>query len=159
MTRSKLLVVASVVFVALLGPEPAYSQPASRPMGGMMRGRMTERMQQMGMNHEMMLRARMLMRAQLSRFNPSSLLALRDELKITEDQADKLQTIVKEAREKARAVLTPAQLAEVEKLPKTPVSGMAMHQKMMQMMKGKGMAGEMKCPMMEMGAATKPAGE
>jgi hypothetical protein len=49
--------------------------------------------------------------AQISAYDPTAVLALRSELKLTDDQVKELETIVATAQEQVKAKLTPEQLA------------------------------------------------
>lgn len=118
------------------------------------------------MSPEMKTKCQMMMQAQLTPSDPSALVALKDQLKLTEDQVKKLQAIQEQARKDAAAVLNDEQKQQVAKIPATPDTSTGMHQQMMQMMKdmhggqGGGQMPTMNCPMMNMmggNAATRPA--
>jgi hypothetical protein len=152
MKRSSVFVLVAALIVSLFAINTAFSAAARGP-AAKMRREMTRSMKEMGMSPEMMLRCRMLMHANVSRSNPSSLLAAKADLKLSKDQVAQLAKIVEEARTKAREVLTEEQRAKVDALPGHPASGMEMHREMMSLTKGK----DMKCPMMEAIASTRPA--
>ena len=116
------------------------------------KGETEAKMGKMGMSKAMMTRCRMLMRARIDTNDPAGLLAIKDELKLTKEQASKLQAIADKAREEAKALLTNEQNKKLEALPKTPCNMMEMHGKMMPMMQKmggeKGKGSPMMCPMM-----------
>ena len=129
----------------------------SRP--GMMKGDM------MGMKHGMMggteamkmsepmkMRCRMMMNMEVTSHDPAALLALKDQLKLTEKQTNRLQAIVAQARQQAGQVLTDQQKTQLQPLEKLPKTMMEMHHQMMEKMgQAKvGMKMQMTCPMMEM---------
>ena len=87
------------------------------------------------MSPEMKTKCQMMMQAQLTPSDPSALVALKDQLKLTEDQVKKLQAIQEQARKDAAAVLNDEQKQQVAKIPATPDTSTGMHQQMMQMMK------------------------
>ena len=110
---------------------------------------------QMPMSQPMMMRGRMMMRMQMHRQNPQAILALKEELKLSDEQAQQLQSIAAEAREKTQQVLNDEQKQSLEKLKDTPNTPMQMHQHMQQMMQrmhGEDAAKQMQqmCPMMKM---------
>ncbi len=156
MTRMKTLVLvscsAALISVALA--EAARNRtpsPAARA-----NREVAEKLKELGMDPEMILRCKMLMNADVGRSNPSSLLVVRDDLKLSKEQVQKLKDLVEATRTKARAILTEEQLKKVDALPVQPFSGMTMHLKMAGLMKAKDVA--MHCPMLEVAnAMTKPA--
>ena len=100
-------------------------------MGGMMKG--MPMMQ--GMTPDAMARMQLLMRAPIALDGPSALSAQADKLGLTEKQTAMLGKIQNEARAKARAVLTPDQLAKLGNVPDQPVTMMETCP-MMKMMQG-----------------------
>ncbi len=90
----------------------------------------------MGGMHGMMMRCQMMMGAQIQKTDPVGLLALKEELELSEDQVGKLRQIAQTARQEAKAVLTDEQKEELEAIPDEPQSMMQMHRHMQQMMKG-----------------------
>ena len=100
-----------------------------------------------------MMRCRMIMRASIDVNDAAALLALKDELKLTDAQVPKLQTIADNSRKEAKALLTDEQQKKLQGLSETPGSMMQMHESMMPMMQqmmgmkeSRGMG--MMCPMM-----------
>ncbi len=89
----------------------------------------------MGGMHGMMMRCQMMMGAQIQKTDPVGLLALKEELELSEDQVGKLRQIAQTARQEAEAVLTDEQKEELEAIPDEPHSMMRMHRHMQQMMK------------------------
>ena len=108
----------------------------------------------------MMMRTRMLMSMHVNPFDPNAVLALKDQLNLTDEQVKQLDDIASTAREKVQALLSSDQQAELKTLDKTPDTSMAMHAMMMKRMHGgtgeAGMqyqgGGESSegCPMMQM---------
>ncbi len=160
-------VAAFAVFVTAQDqPAPAPGQPGhtmggvERPMpgpGGPMqemskeeaRKMCMDNMKNMGMSDAMMMRHRMLTGAALANDDPAAVLAVRDELKLTDDQAAKIATISEKARQDTMAVLTPEQKKTIESLAGTPATMMDMSMDMHRMTAGSG-KGMMLCPMMGM---------
>ena len=69
---------------------------------------------------EMKMRCQMLMGTAVTPTDPAAILALKDQLKLTEAQAAQLEAINKEARDKAIVVLTADQKTTLDSLPKSP---------------------------------------
>jgi hypothetical protein len=166
--RGTIAVVSVVALLSLSGLGiQAFSQqsaPVSQPAGccamcmNMMKGGQMgpEMMQKMGMKPETMERMQLLMRTPIFLDAPSSLHAQADKLGLNEDQKKKLGEIENEAREKARAVLTPEQRAKLGNVPDKPVT--MMETCPMSKMMGDGpMKGQMMCPMMGMMGGGAPA--
>jgi len=115
------------------------------------------------MSPEMRTKCQMMMQTQILPNDPAALLALRDQLKLTEDQIGKLQAISDQARKDAAAVLNDQQKQQVANIPAMPDTSVGMHQNMGRMMRRQGgQRGrmQMNCPMMNMmdqGATTQPA--
>ena len=84
-----------------------------------------------GMSPAMMMCCRMMMRAAIDPQDPAALLALKDDLGLTDEQTDKLQAIVQETRQQAAAVLTPAQKEKLKGLADAPGTMMDMCRRMM----------------------------
>ena len=103
---------------------------------------------------DMKMRCQMQMNMEVSPSDPSAILALKDQLQLTTDQATELQAISKEARTKAAAVLNPDQQTTLGTLPQTPQTMKALHEKMtsqMHPMKATTPGDKpMDCPMMQM---------
>ena len=138
----------------------AGAGPGMKMGGGMM----------MNMPDEMKQRCRLMMQTAINPADPAAVLALKDDLKLTPDQVQKLQAIADKARQEAKAVMDEKQAKSLQAIPAAPETPMAMHQHMMRMMQqmhgGQGGAGAggqmhmMNCPMMNMmggGPATQPA--
>lgn len=120
-------------------------------MGGMKHGMMGG-MEAMKMSEPMKLRCRMMMSMEVIPHDPAALLALKDHLKLTDEQTSRLQAIVAQSRQQAEQVLTAEQKAQLQPLEKLPKTMTEMHHQMMEKMgqaKG-GMKMQMMCPMMEM---------
>ena len=77
-------------------------------------------MQKAGMSPGMMMRCSMMGALQVDPYDPSAILAMKSKLGITADQQEKLDAIQKEAREKAKALLTEVQQNELKPLLDTP---------------------------------------
>jgi hypothetical protein len=112
-----------------------------------------EMMKKMGMSDAMITRCQIMGTAQISAYDPAAVLALRSELKLTDDQVKELEAIVATAQEQVKAKLTPEQLASLQPIDATPSSMM----QMCQSMPGKNMKGMMMCPMMATGASSTEA--
>jgi len=124
----------------------SMTRPGEMPMGSMMEmhGRGGEPMQPMHETHGMMMRMRMMMQAEMRNGDPSALMALREELQLTDKQVADLKALADDAEKKAMALLTDKQNEELKSLPPGPRSMMDMHRMMRGgMMGGGGMGGEM----------------
>ncbi|GEM_PF-6881021 len=113
-----------------------------------------------GMPEQMTMQCRMLMATQIDARDPGTLLGLKDDLKLSDEQATKLAAIAEKARADAAAVLTDAQKEKIKALGDTPKTMRDMCGRVMSKMQeltkdGKG--GTMMCPMMMSPAATQPA--
>lgn len=107
---------------------------------------MQMRMKQAGVPDETVARAGMLMRARIHPADPQGLLALQQELNLTEDQVAQLDAIIDSAQEQALGVLKPEQWAKVKQLRPRAASMMDMHRTIMPMMRnamGEGRGGMM----------------
>jgi hypothetical protein len=109
-----------------------------------------EMMKKMGMSDAMITRCQIMGTAQISAYDPAAVLALRSELKLTDDQVKELEAIVATAQEQVKTKLTPKQLASLQPIDATPSSMM----QMCKSMTGKNMTGMMMCPMMSTGASS-----
>lgn len=112
-----------------------------------------EMMKKMGMSDAMMTRCQILGNAQISAYDPAAVLALRAELKLTDDQVKELEAIAATTQDQVKSKLTAEQLASLEPIAATPGSMMQMCQSM-HSMTGKNMMGMMMCPMVSAGAAS-----
>ena len=115
-----------------------------------------EMMKKMGMSDAMITRCQIMGTAQISAYDPAAVLALRSELKLTDNQVKELEAIVATAQEQVKTKLTPEQLASLQPIDATPSSMMQMCQSM-HSMTGKNMMGMMMCPMMPAGASSTEA--
>ena len=118
----------------------------------------------MNMPDDMKQRCRMMMQTTINPADPAAILAIKDDLKLTAEQVQKLQAIADKAQQEAKGVLDEQQAKTLQAIPAKPETPMAMHQQMMQKMKEMpaGQGGQMpmmNCPMMNMmgGGATPPA--
>lgn len=113
-----------------------------------------KRMQECGMSEAICMRYKMMMDAKTGVTAPYGLIAIKDELDLTEDQVSKLQAIADKAESDARAVLTGEQQQKVDELKDTPASTMGMCKHMMpkshEMMREGAEKGPMTCPMCPM---------
>lgn len=102
------------------------AQPMLCPMMKMMGKQQMgpEMMKQMGMTPETMERMQLLMRTPIFLDSPCPIYAQADKLGLSEEQKKKLGEIEKEARQKARAVLTIEQQAKLGAVPDKPVTMM-----------------------------------
>lgn len=104
-------------------------------MTNMMSGMMKGMPMMQGMTPDVMARMQLLMRTPIAVDGPSALSAQAEKLGLTEKQTAQLGKIENEARAKARAVLTPDQLAKLGNVPDQPVTMMETCP-MMKMMQG-----------------------
>jgi len=102
---------------------------ARRHEAGMMGG-----MEAMKMSEPMKMRCGMMMNMEVTSHDPAALLALKDQLKLTEEQTKRLEAIVAQARQQAEQVLTDEQKTQVQPLEKLPTTMMEMHRQMMEKM-------------------------
>lgn len=108
---------------------------------------MKRMMGQMGMTPAVMEQMQLLMRTPVFLDAPGVISSQADKLGLSEEQKKKLGEIEREARQKARAVLTPEQQAKLGHVPTKPVTMMETCP-MMKMMGEKGP--ESGCPCMKM---------
>ncbi len=73
---------------------------------------------------------KMMMNTEMSKNDAACLLALKEELKLTPEQAQKLEQIIKESRQQSAAVLTPEQQKTLADVAGEPTSMMGMHKEM-----------------------------
>lgn len=102
----------------------------SRP--GMMQGGMEGMM--MKMSGPMKMRHQMMMNMEVTPHDPAALLALKDQLELTDEQTNRLQAILAQARQQAGQVLTAEQKAQLQSLEKLPRTMTEMHRQMMEHM-------------------------
>ena len=104
-----------------------------------------EKMHGMGMSEGMMMRRHALMDTRIESTDPEALLVMKDHLKLTDDQAAKLDTIAKKAREDSGAVLTDEQKNMLKPMEGTPdtMTGMMKAMPKHEMHEGKGGKKEM----------------
>ena len=112
-----------------------------------------EMMKKMGMSDAMITRCHIMGTARVSAYDPAAVLALRDELKLTDDQVKELEAIATTTQEQVKTKLTAEQLTALEPIAATPSSMMQMGQSM-HSMTGKNMMGMMMCPMMSASSST-----
>lgn len=111
-----------------------------------------------GMSEPMKLKCQMMMKMEVKATDPAALVAVQDQLGLTDEQTAAIKDLQAKTREATNAILTDEQRQKLQELGELPATHMAMHQMMMQKMKGKmqakkggmmGMQGkEMMCPMM-----------
>ena len=160
---SFLVVSALVLTVYAQADNPDADRPAGTGME--MKGGQMGMGKMMKMPSEMQQRCRMMMQTAINPGDPAAILAIKDDLKLTPEQVQKIQAIADEARKEAKGVLDEQQAKMLQAIPAKPETPMAMHQQMMQKMKdmpaGQGSKMPMmNCPMMKMmdgGATTQPA--
>jgi hypothetical protein len=134
---------------------PAPDTQSTKTMGmmNMSPEQCREMMKKMGMSDAMIARCQIMGAAQVSAYDPAAVLALRDELKLTDDQVKDLEAIAATTQKQVKSKLTAEQLASVEPIAATPSSMVQMCQSM-HSMTGKNMMGMMMCPMMSAGASS-----
>jgi hypothetical protein len=127
---------------AKAGGAPVKAQMPPCPMCPMMAGGGKGMGKGMDMPPAMKRRCQMMMNAEMSTDDAACLLAFKQELKLTPEQVQKLEQIVKESRQEAPAILTPEQQKTLAEVAGQPASMNAMHakmhEKMMQKMEGAG---------------------
>ena len=101
-------------------------------------GEAADRLKKMGMSDAMMKRCQMMMKARVEPTDPGALLALKDELELSEEQVKKLEKIAEKARDRAKALLTETQQKKLEELPDKPDCCEGMQCKMMDMVEKEG---------------------
>ena len=79
---------------------------------------------------------RMMMNARITRDDPGVILGMRENLNLTPEQAQKLEQLQAENKQKVEAILTDEQKTQVAKLPTEASSMRDMHQQMASKMKG-----------------------
>ncbi len=99
-------------------------------------------MEGMGRMHGAMARMHMMMQAEIRNGDPSALVAMREQLQLTDKQVADLMAIADDSEKKAMAVLTDKQKEDLKNLPSGPRNMMEMHRMMMRGgMMGQGMMG------------------
>lgn len=94
----------------------------------------------------MKMRCKMLMKMDVPPYGPPAVLALADELGLTEAQRQNIRSIAADATRQTKDVLTDQQVEQLRPLEDAPATAMQMHRKMMATMK----KGDGQCPMMRM---------
>lgn len=84
------------------------------------------------MSPEAMMRCRMHMNMSVSPSDPGAILALREPLKLTVAQVTQLETLSRETRIEAAALLTAEQKKTFDVLPQAPQTMMQMHEQLLQ---------------------------
>ncbi len=98
-------------------------------------GRMMEmHMRQAGLPEETIIRAQTLMNAAIHPADPQSLLAMKEQLSLTDDQVATLEDIIDSSQERALGVLDSNQWAKVRELKPQAMSMVEMHQDIMPVM-------------------------
>jgi hypothetical protein len=158
-TKTALLAAAlavSLLLSRLIAQTDQQTQtPKAQTMGmtNMSPEQCREMMKKMGMSDAMITRCQIMGSAQISAYDPAAVLAIRDELKLTDEQVRELETIAATTQEQVKAKLTAEQLASVQPIAATPSSMMQMCQSM-HSMTGEKMTGMMMCPMMSASSST-----
>ena len=145
------------VLIAQTDEQTPATETQSMGMMGMMNmspEQCREMMKKMGMSDAMMTRCQILGNAQISAYDPAAVLALRGELKLTDDQVKELEAIVATTQEQVKTKLTAEQLASLQPIVATPSSMMQMCQSI-HSMTGK----DMMCPMMSASSSTGAKGQ
>jgi hypothetical protein len=166
-TKNALLAAALAVSLGLGGliaqtdKQTPATDTQSMGMPGMMNmspEQCREMMKKMGMSDAMITRCQIMGNAQVSAYDPAAVLALRGELKLTDDQVKDLEAIAATTQEQVKSKLTAEQLASLEPIATTPSSMVQMCQSM-HSMTGKNMMGMMMCPMMSVPSSTAAKGQ
>ncbi|MBI5091856.1 MAG: hypothetical protein HZB26_05350 [Candidatus Hydrogenedentes bacterium] len=108
------------------GTAPVKAPMSACPMCSMAEGVATSK----DMPPAMKQHCDMMIKAELSKDDASCLLALKQELKLTPEQVQQLDQILKESREKAAALLTPEQQKSLVECTGQPMSMKTMHSRM-----------------------------
>ena len=101
----------------------------------------------MGMSEGMQMCMKMNMQTELAPNDPSALLALREDLSLTDEQAQQLEDLAERTRQAAADILTDEQREQIQSLPDQPRTMMGMHRQMMQSMKERSGQGRQGCAM------------
>jgi hypothetical protein len=126
-----------MALVASLALSTAALTALAQQKGGMKMGRQGQHV-----SKPMMMRTQMLMSMHVDPMDPNAVLALKNDLKLTDDQVQRLHDISGAAHGKVRKVLTEDQQSELEALQTTPDNAMDMHKMMMSKRQGgQGMGG------------------
>ncbi len=155
----KTVVTLSAVFVAItlsawtfraLAQNPDPREPGPPMM--MDHQAWMDRMKDMGMSDAMMSRCRMMRTLEVSAYDHAGILALKDELQLSDEQVRKIQTLLEVSRDGAKAALTDSQRQKLQAIDRTPASVTQMHNHMMgrmqEKMKDEGWTHQrMMCPM------------
>lgn len=158
MIRKQASLMLAALLVTMIGVA-VYAQSNTLPTqtntsqpGMMSQSQWTGMMKQMGMTDGMVMRCRMMSAAQISAYDPASVLAYQTGLNLSDDQVKQIQAIVDKAREQVKAVLTPDQVANLQPMAAGPQSMTQMCQHMQQMRRQRGGQWDsgimMMCPMM-----------
>ena len=134
----------------------SMDMPGMMNMSNMSPEQCREMMKKMGMSDAMMTRCQIMGNAQISAYDPAAVLALRSELKLTDDQVKALEAIASTTQDQVKSKLTAEQLASLEPIAATPSSMVQMCHSM-HTMSGKNMMGMMMCPMMTAGTSSTAA--
>ena len=89
------------------------------------------------MPQAMKIKAQMMMKMEVEPTDPAALLAVGDQLELSDRQTEKLQQILANARAKAEKHLKPDQREKLEGVADLPATHMGMHKMMMEKMKAK----------------------
>jgi hypothetical protein len=98
-------------------------------------GEAAERLKKMGMSDAMMKRCHIMVKARVESADPAAILALKNELELSEQQVKKLEKIAEKARDRAKALLTETQQKKLEELPDKPDCSEDMQCKMVDMVR------------------------
>jgi len=163
------VVAATILAVCAMAADPPAAETAGPPMKDVcpschmmaagekdMSKEMKDMMKNAGISDEMLMQRRAMASAPLYMDEPAVLLGMAKDLGLSDEQKDKLTDIQKEARGKAKAVLTEQQQKKVGTVSEKPMAMMEcmkqMHEKMkpvMAKMKMEGKMMPMACPMMK----------
>ncbi|MFO7901031.1 MAG: hypothetical protein R6U98_00085 [Pirellulaceae bacterium] len=89
------------------------------------------------MPQAMKLKAKMMMKMEVKPTDPAALLAIGEQLELSDRQTEKLQQILADAREEAEKLLKSDQREKLEGAADLPVTHMGMHKMMMKKMRAK----------------------
>jgi len=132
------MLVALIAIAAYAQNNTPPAEATTSQHGMMSQSQWMGMMKQMGMTDGMMMRCRMMTAAQISAYDPASVLAYQTGLNLSDDQVKQIQAIADKAREQVKAVLTPDQVANLQPMAAGPQSMTQMYQHMQQMRRQRG---------------------
>jgi YHS domain-containing protein len=141
---SMVLMFAAMTFAAdvnmpMMGAMDSNMCPKGMKMGKCCQMTMDQKMKCCGMPAAMTDRCAIMMNTPISPTDPAAIMAMKDKMKLTAEQMEKLNAITAKARQDAEAVLMPDQVEMLKGMDTAPATMRDMHKMMTQKMKEKGM--------------------